>query len=173
MRFACLLCLSMALAGVCAAQDSNQITRQDTNFSVGPQYLITSGFSPLFARPIATPSLSLGAPLPEIPNSPAIGPVIENQPIAANPELPRQPDLFPIYYGPPVTNVVEITSAELPPSLPASIVDTGVTGIADAQSLREQGYGVPLGDTAAFWKTHKSHASRVYTNADIQRLRSS
>jgi hypothetical protein len=180
MRLACLFSL-MALAGISAAQVTNQdtnqitsqVTSQDTNFSAGPQYLVTSGFSPLFARSIATPSISLAAPLPAIPSLPDIGPVIENQPVATNPELPRQPDLFPIYYGPPVTNVVEITSAELPPSLPASIVDAGVTGIADAQSLRERGYGVPLGDTAAFWKVHKPHASRVYTNADVQRLRSS
>jgi hypothetical protein len=173
MRFACLFCSLMVLSGLSAAQGSNQITGPDTNFSAGPQYLITSGFSPLFARPITTPSVSLGSPLPEIPSPPAIGPVVENPPVAANSELPRQPDLLPIYYGPPVTNVVEITSAELPPSLPASIIDTGVTGIADAQSLRERGYGVPLGDTAAFWKAHKPRASRVYTNADVQRLRSS
>ncbi len=173
MRFACLFCSLMALAGISAAQDTNQITSQDTSFSAGPQYLITSTFSSLFARPIATPSISLEAPLPAISSLPAIGPVVENQPIAANPELPRQPDLFPIYYGPPVPNVVEITSAELPPSLPASIVDTGVTGIADAQFLHERGYGVPLGDTAAFWKAHKPRTSRVYTNADVQRLRPS
>jgi hypothetical protein len=173
MRLTCLFCSLLALSGVSAAQDTNQITSQDTSFSAGPQYLVTSGSSPLFARPIATPSVSLGAPLPEIQSLPAIGPVIENQPIAANSELPRQPDLLPIYYGPPVTNVVEITSAEPPPSLPASMIDTGVTGIADAQSLRELGYGVPLGDTAAFWKTNKRHATRVYTNADVQRLRSS
>jgi hypothetical protein len=171
MRLACLLSLCVSLTGITAAQ--NALSGQDTNFSAGPQYLITSDFSPLFARPIATPSISLGAPLPEIASLPVIGPVIENQPIAPSSESPRQPDLFPIYYGPPVTNVVEITSAELPPSLPASIVDTGVTGIADAQSLRERGYGVPLGDTAAFWKAHKPHASRVYTNADVQRLRPS
>ncbi len=173
MRLACLFCSLMALTGISAAQETSQVTSQDTNFSAGPQYLVTSGFSPLFARPIVTPSASLEAPLPEIPSLPAIGPVIENQPVAANPELPRQPDLFPIYYGPPVTSVVEISSVELPPSLPASIMDTGVTGIADPQSLRERGYGVPLGDTAAFWKAHKPHASRVYTNADVQRLRPS
>jgi hypothetical protein len=173
MRLACLFCSLMAVAGMSAAQDTNQATSQDTTFSAGPQYLITSGFSQLFARPLATPSISLGAPLPEMQSLPAIGPTAENQPVAASSELPRQPDLFPIYYGPPATSVVEITSAELPPTLPASIVDTGVTGIADAQSLRERGYGLPLGDTAAYWKAHKPHASRVYTNADVQRLRPS
>lgn len=165
MRLACLFCLSIPLAGISAAQD--------TNFPTGPQYLMTSAFSPLFAGPIATPSISLAAPLPEIQSLPAIGPVVENQPFVASPELPRQADLFPIYYGYPLPSVVEISSAEPPRSLPASIVDTGVTGITDAQSLRERGYGVPLGDTAAFWKAHKLRAPRVYTNADVQRLRPS
>jgi hypothetical protein len=173
MRITCLFCSLIALAGISAAQDTNQVASRDTNFSAGPQYLVTSGFSPLFARPIATPSISLGVPLPEIQSLAATGPVVENQPVAATSELPSRPDLLPIFYGPPETNVVEITSAELPPSLPSSIIDTGVTGIADAQSLRERGYGVPLGDTAAFWKAHKPHASRVYTNADVQRLRPS
>jgi hypothetical protein len=45
--------------------------------------------------------------------------------------------------------------------------------MTDAQSLRQRGYGVPLGDAAAFWKTHKPGAPRVYTNIDIQRLRRS
>jgi len=169
MRLACLFCSLIALAGISAAQD--------TSFSAGPQYLMTSGFSPLFNRPIATPSISLAAPMPEIQSLPAIGPVVENQPFITNPELSHQADLFPIYYGSPegspMTSVVEITSAEPPRSLPASIVDSGVTGITDAQSLRERGYGIPLGETAAFWKAHKPHAPRVYTNADVQRLRPS
>jgi hypothetical protein len=71
------------------------------------------------------------------------------------------------------TSVVEITSAELPHELPASITDVGVTGLTSAQSLRERGYGVPVGDTAAFWKAHKHPAAHVYTNADVQRLHAS
>ena len=51
MRFCGLLCFLFALAGFSAAQDSN--------FSVGPQYLTNYG-SPMFLRPIATPTLSLG-----------------------------------------------------------------------------------------------------------------
>jgi len=181
MRPACLFCLLIALAGISAAQDTNQDTNQatnhdanhDTSFSTGPQYLVTSGYSPLFNRPIATPSVSLAAPLPGIQSLPAIEPVVENQPFVANSDVTRQADLFPVYYGAPVTSVVEITSAEPPRSLPASIVDSGVTGVTDAQSLRERGYGVPLGDTAAFWKAHKPRAPRIYTNADVQRLRPS
>jgi hypothetical protein len=29
---------------------------------------------------------------------------------------------------------------------------------------------VTLGESASFWKSHKLHASRVYTNADVERL---
>ena len=161
MRLASLFCLSVVLVGISAAQD--------TNFSVGPQYLMNYG-SPMFATPIATPSLSLEAPLPGIPQLPEIGPAVQNQAYVANPELRRQADLFPVYYGYGPISVVEITSAESPRELPASVTDVGVIGMTDGQSLRQRGYGVPVGDTAAFWKLHKSHARRVYTNADVQRL---
>ena len=164
MRLAVLFCFLLALVGVSAAQE--------TNFAAGPQYLMAWG-SPLFAQPIATPSLSLEAPLPGIPSLPAIEPAVENEPYTANPELRRQADLFPVYYGYSMTSVVEITSAEPPRELPASILEVGVTGMTSAQSLRERGYGVPLGDTAAFWKAHRRHALRVYTNADVQRLHAS
>ena len=161
MRLASLFCLLVVLVGISAAQD--------TNFSMGPQYLVTSG-SPLFARPIATPSLSLSAPLPGIPPLPEIGPAVDNQSYVANSELRREADLFPVYYGYQPVSIVEITSAEPPRELPASITDVGVIGMTDAQSLRERGYGVPVGDTASFWKAHKPHAPRVYTNADVARL---
>jgi hypothetical protein len=168
MRLAILFCSLFALAGIGAAQD--------TNFSAGPQYLITSG-SPTFLHSIATPSLSLEPSLPEVQSLPQIGPAVEEQPVVANPELPHGANLFPIYYGSTMTetttSVVEITSAELSPELPASITDTGVTGLTSAQSLRERGYGVPLGDTAAFWKAHKHPAAHVYSNADVQRLHAS
>jgi hypothetical protein len=164
MRLATLFCLLLVLAGITAAQD--------TNFSVGPQYLMTSG-SPLFAQPIATPSLSLEAPLPGIPSLPQVGPAVENEPFVANPELRRQADLFPVYYGYQPISDVEITSAQPTIALPASILDSGVTGMTTVQSLRLRGYGVPLGDTAAFWKSHRPHAIRVYTNADVQRLHAS
>jgi hypothetical protein len=150
-------------AGICAAQD--------TNFPVGPQYLVTTD-STRYLRPIATPSLSLGAPLPGIPSLPQIGPAVENQPFVSNSEALHEADLFPIYYGYPRSTVVELTSTE-PRELPASIGDAGVIGMTDAQSLRERGYGVPLGDAASFWKTHKPRAPRVFTNEDVQRLHSS
>jgi hypothetical protein len=161
MRLSIWCCVLLALAGISAAQEMN--------FPSGPRYLMVSG-SPMFARPIATPSLSFDSGLSDFQSLPQIGPVVENQPFTENLEV-QAPNLFPIYYGYPMTSVVEITSAELPRSLPSSISDVGVTGMTDLPSLRMRGYGVPLGDNAAFWKTHKPHAPRVYTNADIQRLR--
>jgi len=186
MRFGTLFCSLLILVAIGPAQD--------TNFPVGPQYLATSS-SPLFLRPIATPTLSLSAPLPSLS-----APATESLPQPPSPTagLP-QPDLTRIFWGEPkeaepkeaqpnvgvpevgepaaaenvAENVIEITSAEPPRPLPASIIDTGVTGMTTAQSLRELGYGVPLGETAQFWKTHKPHAPRVYTNADVQRLHQS
>jgi hypothetical protein len=173
MRLSSLFCLLLALAGISAAQD--------TNFSAGPQYLITSD-SPLFLRPIATPSLSFEAPVSiagaTIEAAPA-APVVSTPPPIPGASLAR------IFWGEPKTSEVgsseiEISSEEPPRALPASIVsgsiesgsivDVGVTAIADVQSLREQGYGVTLGETASFWKTHPGHASRVYTNRDVERL---
>lgn len=143
---------------------------QDTNFPAGPQYLLTG--SPLLAHPIATPTLWLDSPLPPIPSLPQIGPVVNDQPYVPNPALPNQPDLFPIYYGYPMPSVVELVSTE-PKQLPASITDTGVVEVTTVQSLIERGYGVTLPETASFWKSHAPRATRVYTNADIDRLHGS
>jgi hypothetical protein len=154
----------LLLAGTCAAQD--------TNFPVGPQYLITSN-SPLFLRPIATPTLSLGTPLP---SGPAVSTEASSttEPVSAAAGTLNQPDLTRIYWRGPTasesSSVIEITSAEPPRALPASIIDVGVARLADPQSLRERGYGATLGETASFWKTHKAHATRVFTNRDIERL---
>jgi hypothetical protein len=180
MRLSILFCLPLALVGISTAQG--------TNFSTGPQYLITSD-SPLFLRSIATPTLSLSAPLASI-NGPATETSASPETSLPSAGLPAQPDLTRIYWGGPAVtenvsgtvsesigqsvgqNVseIEISSAHLPSAVPASILDVGVTGMTSAQSLRERGYGVPLGDTAAFWKAHKRRAARVYTNADVQRL---
>jgi hypothetical protein len=182
MRLASLVCVLLALAGISSAQD--------TNFPAGPQYLVTTG-SPLFLRSIATPTLSLSAPpadlgapgaesIPE-PASPFVSNPNETANEAANPG-PSPSGLARIFYGvrpasgesnenaTDTVSEIEITSPQTPLVLPASIVDTGVTAMTDAQSLRVRGYGVPLGDTAAFWKTHKPSAARVYTNADVERL---
>ena len=163
MRLTPLFCLLFALVGLSAAQD--------TNFPVGPQYLLTG--SPMLARSIATPTLSLETPLPPIPDLPEIGPVIGTQPYISNPELQHQADLFPVYYGYPMATVVELSSAEPPRELPASLVDSGVAVVIHGSSVREKESGLTLGEVALFWKTHKPHAPRVYTNADVERLHGS
>jgi len=66
--------------------------------------------------------------------------------------------------------VIEMTSEEPTLPLPASLINVGVGGTTDAQSLREHGYGVTLAESAQFWKTHKPRATHVYTNRDVQRL---
>ena len=164
MRLGTVLFSSLLLAGMCSAQD--------TNFSVGPQYLITSSSSPLFLRPIATPSLSFQpspAPAPAIETEPGT----EAQPSAAPPAIQTQPDLTRIYWGGDTRVVIEMTGEEPVLALPASLLNIGVTGLVDAQGLRERGIGVSPAEAASFWKTHKPRPTRVYTNSDIERLHGS
>src|SRR6201993_3206772 len=65
------------------------------------------------------------------------------------------------------SSVIQLSGAQLPPNLPSSILDVGVTGTANAQSLLARGYGLPLGDVAAYWKSHKRSTPRVFTNSDV------
>lgn len=153
-----LFLIPLLIASFCSAQD--------TSFAAGPQYLITTG-NTKFLRPIATPTMSLDAPLPGIPTLPQIGPAVAEQPYVSDPVLAHQPDLFPIYYGYPEVPVVEL-SGNAPGEVPASINDTGYVALTSAQSLAERGYGVSVADDASFWKTHKHRAARVYTNTDMR-----
>lgn len=160
----------------------------DTNFSAGPQYLMNSS-APGLLRPIATPSLSLSAPLVAAPTaSPEPGSGEPHTP--AFPDLQTQAQIDRIYWGvsnvsntqaseasasTPASNaepstVIELSSSQPSQPLPAHLLDVGVTGIAAADSARVHGYGMPLGDVAAILKANKRPAARVYTNADINRL---
>lgn len=166
MRLADLACMLLIVAALCCAQD--------TNFPVGPQYLITSG-SPLLLRPIATPSLSFQAP-PAIAAAPAEASAGE-QTVYTPPRVPSTTDFSRIYWGAGnlsenaggEVSEIEMT-AEQPSTLPASIVNVGVVEVMDETSLRQRGYGVTLAEAAGYGKTHKTHASHVYTNADLVRL---
>jgi len=189
---------------------------QDTNFSTGPQYLITSD-SPMLLHPISTPSLTLGAAQPATSNAAAeTTTLMQEAPVPSG--VTSQTYFSNVYWGDhtaseiesrristptlslsetavnasatasetemaptnstalpaaPVqsaTSVIEISSAEFPRPLPASIFDAGVTGMTNAQSLRERGFGIPLGEVAAYWKSHKPNAARIFTNRDIQRM---
>ncbi len=145
---------------------------QDTNFSTGPQYLMNSG-SPMFARPISTPSLSLASPPLEVGASNATEGLIagvDNQ-TASRPQALPTAAFDPIDHGVAPTDVIEISFTASPSrELPASIVDVGVWQVTTAQALRERGYGVTLGEASAYGKSHAGHATRVYTNSDIDRL---
>jgi hypothetical protein len=155
-----LLLVLLSLPGISAAQD--------TNFSQGPQYVITGDAA--YAQPISTPIRSLDAPLPPILSLPEVGPPVTDQPYVSNPGLGHEANLVPIYYGYPMIPVVELTGTEPSLPLPASITGVGYTVIAGPQALRELGYGISVGEAAAYWKAHKPRVDHVYTNADIERL---
>jgi hypothetical protein len=168
MRLVGLLFFSITLAAVSRAQD--------TNFPIGPQYLITNP-SAQFLHPIATPSLSLEP-------APAYTPATtESQPSVEPPSSGSQfqPEVARVLWGDDwvryvrgassaaASSEIEITSPQTTPPLPSSFLETGVTRVTDAQSLQASGYGLTLGEVSAYWKA-KRHTPRVYTNADIARL---
>src|SRR5271156_5741364 len=73
---------------------------QDTSFATGPQYLMQG--SPMFARSISTPSMSLAGPPPDVGASDAPGVLIagasdQNVLPPSAVALPKI-DLFPIFY---------------------------------------------------------------------------
>jgi hypothetical protein len=158
------------------------ILGQDTNFSSGPQYLMNpdsvKNGSAIFARSISTPSISLTGPILEVGASNATGVLIagaENQTVLPpNPEAPPTVDFLPVFYGRAAAGVIEISFPSEPSgNLPsAGILDTGVWQMTTPQALRERGYGVTLAEAAVYDKAHVHHATRLYTNADIDRLHS-
>lgn len=213
MRPQCLLVVLFVLSGVSAAQD--------TNFPVGPRYLITSG-NPLFFHSIETPSLSLSssglAGTSEVPGPvelPAFAPVetvvyLENvywgehradEDLALRQQTPSMtPDQTAWYMNyvasqltaaqaaspesaeatlsaasaatseqAPGPNIIELAGGPMPANLPSSFLDTGVNATVDPQLLVEPGYGISLGEVAAYWKTHKRQAPHVFTNQDLHR----
>jgi hypothetical protein len=171
MRICSFVFLLLALGRLASAQE--------TDFAVGPQYLITFG-SPLFARPIVPPSYSFDLP-PAETVVPSVGSDIVHEPsdgvIETPSELQGQADLQPIFYGVPPIPVVVIghldSSEERGSSanVPASIGVSVAAEMTDVESLRQRGYGVTLAEAAGYWKSHKVHAPRVYTNEDVTRLR--
>ena len=202
MRVKSVVLVIFAFAGLAFAQD--------TNFAVGPQYLITNG-SPLTLHSIATPSLSLGesrpfestvspnetlaeqvASVPSAPSNTFLGGVYwgehkDAEIVARRLETPSMTPSETALYMEKVTsqtsglsaapeqptetpagpNVIEIAGAQLPPNLPASILDRGFTGTTDTQTLFTSGYGIPLGDVAAYWKSHKRTTAHIFTNSDL------
>jgi|ERR1022692_287863 hypothetical protein len=172
--FCCVLCCTLiGLSGPGTAFG------QDTNFARGPQYLMnpdsTNSRSPLLARPISTPSLSFTGPPLEVGASNETEGLVagaDTQTALAQPQ--PAPDLRPVYYGAPPATVIEVNvpenSSEPSREVPASILDVGVWQMTTPQALRERGYGAALAEVAAYRKAHAGHATRIYTNADINRL---
>ena len=184
MRLASFLLFLFVFAGVAAAQD--------TSFPAGPQYLVPPGSDPMFLHSIATPSISLSTnPAPntaaEFSMPSELTSVASPIPAATIPAadqlnptsiVPVQPNLSEVFWGvpknplltPETTSETEVSSTPLPHPLPPNFVDTGVTAFVTATSLEHQGYGVPLGEVASYFKSHKPSSVRTFTNADIERL---
>ena len=147
---------------------------QDTNFSTGPQYLLNG--SPLFARPIATPSLSLETPLDQ-PTDHSGSEALAEPAVESKLEQLRSVDLSSIFYARPSVGEIVMSSQRAEetegsaPQLPASIFESGVTGTIDTQALGERGDGFGLAEAAAQWKARKNAPVRTYTNLDIERMR--
>jgi hypothetical protein len=164
--------LLISLAGFSAAQE--------TNFPVGPQYLITNG-SPLFLGPIATPTLSFNSGLNQPkPNEAAAGTSrADEETLATVTSIlneQRQTALLSIYYGLPRASVIEIAfhepaEGESALTIPSSIFEAGVVELTSAPALHERGYGATLVEAAARAKTYKTSTRHVYTNEDLERLR--
>jgi hypothetical protein len=168
MRLCGLLLFGTTLVGMSAAQDSN--------FSVGPQYLMNYG-SPMFMRPIATPTLSLSETAPvalaasEATSSP-VGNSAEGSVV-----VPQPSNLASVYWGGresatavETSAVIEASGAAPPANLPPGILNVGVQETVDARELRERGVGVSVSEASAFWKGHKPRAVRVFTNRDVEKL---
>ena len=145
---------------------------QDTNFATGSQYLAIQG-SPLFARPISTPSLSLETQM-ERPTehvataeSPVEGAV---PPPEIQADQPPRVDFFALYYASPLGKISELE----PPAENQSsenFFDSGVSQLLDARAIRGLGYGLSLAEASAQQKSRKPLSPHTYTNEDIERLR--
>jgi len=167
MRISLVPIFVLVLAGSVFAQ------QPEMQFPAGPSYLLTYG-SPLFARSIATPTLFIHSEMVPFP-TPADISASEEEYLQSLPPLPP-PDLYPIYYGVPVPQEIYVSFRQTTGHffeseiLPRSISDNGGE-ITTISALHLRGYGVTLPQAAVYWKSHEKHAARVYTNADVERLR--
>ena len=158
MRLVCGVAVILMACSVALAQQA------ETNFPVGPQYLITQPY-PAMLQPIATPSLEPWQPTGVV--SPQTG--------EAGPVLITVPAYLPsVYWGyePPgsVQIVPEPEPAPVPGNLPADYIDVGVSDVATPAWLNEHDYGMSLVQVARYWKEQHLRATHVYTNEDIERL---
>ncbi len=155
-----LVCLTVGLAGA-----------QDTSFAQGPQYMAPAG-SGSFSQSIATPSMAVDGTYPSLQMG-ASNATLGNAAGADLSTIGMQPegdvvDLFTVYYGYPPLDLVAGQSEY--PGEPIVASRGGMRRVLTVDELRRMGYGVTLGEAARYWKTNASHAKRVYTNDDIQRI---
>jgi hypothetical protein len=172
---------------------------QDTNFATGPQYLMqgSSLFARPISTPsmsLAGPPLEVGASdatqnliagadnqtvVPQPHSKVDLSPVFYTEVFASElkpsfslaepfPGL-QLPSLIPSLQ--PSSSISPSTPSEASSNpLPPGILDIGVWQITNAQELGERGYGITVGEAAAYGKARTRHATRVYTNADVNRL---
>jgi hypothetical protein len=162
-RYVVSLLLPLVLAGMVSAQD--------TNFARGPQYLMTNG-SPLFAQPIATPTLSLPAPAPEIgaaDSTAGLAAGAADETVTPRPPAPF--DFFPIFYGRKWVHEIRMEATPEDVEVPPSLLGESIAQATTAEAPGQLGYGLTLAQAANQGKAQAQHSRRVYTNDDVERLR--
>ena len=138
---------------------------RETNFPVGPQYLVTTP-STLFLQPIATPSASPAQMLGMV--SPQTG---QAEPITINGQPANLPAIFWGWNSPGQTAVWGVFSPAVFSGLPADFIDLGVGAIVTDEWFREFQRNNSVAEASRYWRTNTNRAARRYTNADIERLR--
>lgn len=138
---------------------------RETNFPVGPQYLVTTP-STLFLQPIATPSASAAQMLGMV--SPQTG---QAEPVTINGQQANLPAIYWGWTSPGQTTIWAALSPAFSSGLPADFLELGVGAIVTAEWLQEFQRNNNVAEASRYWKTHTNRAARVYTNADIERLR--
>jgi hypothetical protein len=158
MRLFCGFLLASLMAGVAVAQNSYSLTPYGTAPATTPE--LTLPTPPLQAGATdATQGLSAGA---------------DNQ--TTPPEPAPKADLYPIYYGSEAAPVAvpqnnsSASQSSAVTELQMGIIDTGVGEITSPAALASHGIGVSLAQAAAIAKQRQQHATRVYTNADVEML---
>jgi hypothetical protein len=139
---------------------------------------MTSG-SPLFARAISTPSISLASPPLEVGATAATDGLIPGAATHSqeppNPDAPPSIDFFPIFYGSPTPppQTIEISFAETSSSqvpIPPSILQDGLGPMIIVEARRAEDADLTLPEAAAYLRMQPRPSPRLYTNADILRL---
>jgi len=93
------------------------------------------------------------------------------EPITISGEPANLPAIFWGWTSPGQTTIWAVYSPTSLSGWPAGFVDLGVSAIVTDEWFQEYQRNSSVAEAARYWKTHTSRATRVYTNADIDRLR--